>query len=95
MSKICELTGKRPMSGHNVSHANNKTKRKFYPNIKKVTLKSEILKKNIKVKISVRALKAVDLRGGIDQFILRAKNKNLSLRIRKIKKILLAKSNIH
>jgi len=80
MSNICELTGKRPMSGHKVSHANNKTKRKFYPNIKKVSLKSEMLKKNISLKISTRALKAVDFRGGLDQFLIRAKNKNLTIR---------------
>ena len=50
MANICELTGKKPMSGHKVSHANNKTKRKFYPNLKKVSLKSEILKKKSKFK---------------------------------------------
>ena len=72
MANICELTGKKPMSGHRVSHANNKTKRKFYPNLKKVTLKSEILKKNVNLKISTRALKAVDFRGGLDQFLIRS-----------------------
>ena len=78
MANICELTGKRPMSGHKVSHANNKTKRKFYPNLKKVSLKSELLKKNVSLKISTRALKAVDFRGGLDQFLIRAKNKNFN-----------------
>ena len=92
MANLCELTGKRPMSGHTVSHANNKTKRKFFPNIKKVTLRSEILNKNIRFKISTRALKAVDFRGGIDEFLIRAKNKKLALRVRKIKKAILAKS---
>ena len=92
MANLCELTGKRPMSGHKVSHANNKTKRKFFPNIKKVTLRSEILNKNIRFKISTRALKAVDFRGGIDEFLIRAKNKKLALRVRKIKKGILAKS---
>ena len=92
MSNLCELTGKRPMSGHKVSHANNKTKRKFYPNIKKVTLRSEILNKNIRFKISTRALKAVDFRGGIDEFLIRAKNKKLALKVRKIKKAILEKS---
>ena len=61
MANFCELTGKKPMSGNNVSHSNNKTKRKFYPNIKEA-LKSEILKRNIKVKLSARALKAVDFK---------------------------------
>jgi large subunit ribosomal protein L28 len=92
MANLCELTGKRPMSGHNVSHSNNKTKRKFFPNIKKVTLRSEILNKNIRFKISTRALKAVDFRGGIDEFLIRAKNAKLALRVKKIKKQILAKS---
>ena len=92
MANICELTGKRPMSGHKVSHANNKTKRKFYPNLKKVSLKSELLKKNVSLKISTRALKAVDFRGGLDQFLIRAKNKNLAPRIKKIKKALMVKN---
>ena len=92
MANLCELTGKRPMSGHTVSNANNKTKRKFYPNIKKVTLRSEVLNKNIRFKISTRALKAVDYRGGIDEFLIRAKNKKLALRVRKIKKEIMAKS---
>ena len=92
MANLCELTGKRPMRGNNVSHSNNKTQRKFIPNIKKVTLRSEILNKNIRFKISTRALKAVDFRGGIDEFLIRAKNAKLALRVKKIKKQILAKS---
>ena len=92
MANVCELTGKRPMSGHKVSHANNKTKRKFYPNLKKVSLKSELLKKNVSLKRSTRALKAVDFRGGLDQFLVRAKNKNLAPRVKKIKKALMIKT---
>ena len=56
MTKKCELTGKRPLKGHNVSHANNKTKRKFNPSIKKIKFKSDILKKNITFKVSTAAL---------------------------------------
>ena len=52
MSKKCELTGKNPLKGHNVSHANNKTKRRFLPNLKKVKFKSEILKKSLRLKVS-------------------------------------------
>ena len=92
MAKVCELTGKRPMSGNTVSHSNNKTKRKFYPNLKKVSLRSELLNKNISFKISTRALKAVDFRGGIDEFLIRAKNAKLALRVKKIKKQILSKS---
>ena len=89
MSKLCELTGKRPQTGHNVSHANNKTKRRFFPNLKKVSFKSEKLNRDIRIKICTRAIKAVDFRGGIDEFLLRAKNKNLSHRVKKIRKLLL------
>ena len=92
MANFCELTGNKPMSGNNVSHSNNKTKRKFYPNIKVVSLKSEILKRNIKVKLSARALKAVDFKGGLDEYLLKAKNKNLSPKIKKLRKIIISKN---
>jgi len=92
MANICELTGKRPMSGHKVSHAKNKSKRKFFPNLKKVSLKSELLKKNVSLKISTNALRAVDFRGSLDQFLIRTKNKNLAPRIKKLKKALMVKT---
>ena len=56
MSKKCELTGKAPLKGHTVSHSNNKTKRKFFPNLKKVTFKSEILKRNLRLNVTNAAL---------------------------------------
>ena len=65
MSKKCELTGKSPLKGHKVSHANNKVKRKFLPNLKKVTFKSELLKRNIRLNVSNSALRSVDYKGGI------------------------------
>ena len=85
MSKKCELTGKKPAKGHNVSHANNKTKRRFLPSIKKVKFRSEILKKNIKLNVSNSALRTVDFKGGIDQFLKSAKSIKLSKRARKLK----------
>ena len=85
MTKKCELTAKRPLSGHNVSHANNKTKRRFLPNIKKVKFKSDILKKNIKLNVSNNALKTVDFKGGIDNFLKSAKNFRLSKKAKKLK----------
>lgn len=85
MTKKCELTAKRPLSGHNVSHANNKTKRRFLPNIKKVNFKSDILKKNIKLNVSNNALKTVDFKGGIDNFLKSAKNFRLSKKAKKLK----------
>ena len=92
MSKKCELTGKIPLKGHKVSHANNKTKRKFLPNLKKVKFKSDVLKKNIRLTVSNAALRSVDKKGSFDQFIKSAKAKNLSFRLKKLKKTLLSKS---
>jgi len=91
MSKKCELTGKIPLKGHNVSHANNKTKRRFLPNLKKVKFTSEILKRNLRLKVSNTAVRSVDKKGGFDQFLKDVKIKNLSPRLKKIKKIILAK----
>ena len=83
MSYKCELTCKRPLIGHNVSHANNKTKRKFNPSIKKIKFKSDILKKNITLKVSNAALRTVDFKGGIDKFLSSAKAFKLSKRAKK------------
>ena len=69
MSKKCELTGKIPLAGNNVSHANNKTKRRFLPNLKKVTFKSDLLKRNIKLNVSNSAIRSVDKKGGLDLFL--------------------------
>ena len=92
MSKKCELTGKNPLKGHKVSHANNKTKRRFLPNLKKVRFKSEILNKSLKLNVSNAGVRSVDKKGSFDQFIKSAKNKNLSFRLKKLKKTLLSKS---
>ena len=85
MSKKCELTGKKPAKGHNVSHANNKTKRRFLPSIKKVRFKSDILKKNVRLNVANSALKTVDFKGGIDKFLQSSKSTNLSKRAKKLK----------
>ncbi len=85
MSKRCELTGTSPLKGHNVSHAKNKTKRRFLPNLKKVNFKSDILKKNVKLVVTNSALRTVDFKGGLDKFLLTAKNKNLSKKVKKLK----------
>ena len=92
MSKKCELTGKIPMKGHNVSHANNKTKRRFLPNLKKVTFKSRLLKRNLKITASNAGVRSVDKKGSFDDFLKSVKNKNLSPRLKKLKKTLLIKS---
>lgn len=92
MSKKCELTGKIPLKGHKVSHANNKTKRRFLPNLKNVKFKSEILNKNIRLTVSNAGVRSVDKKGSFDQFIKDVKVKNLSMRLRKLKKSILSKS---
>ena len=91
MSKRCELTGISPLKGHNVSHAKNKTKRRFLPNLKKVTFKSDILKKNIKLNVSNAALRTVDFKGGLDKYLLSAKNSILSSKVKKIKQFITSK----
>ena len=92
MSKRCELTGVSPLKGHNVSHAKNKTKRRFLPNLKKVTFKSDKLKKNVRLNVTNSALRTVDFKGGLDKFLLSAKSANLSKKVRKIKASISAKS---
>jgi len=92
MSKKCELTGKIPLKGHKVSHANNKVKRRFLPNLKKVKFTSNILKRNLRLNVSNAGVRSVDKKGSFDQFLKNAKNKNLSPRLKKIRKTILAKT---
>ncbi len=91
MSKRCELTGVSPLKGHNVSHSNNKTKRKFLPNLKKVSFKSDILKRNVRLNVTNSALRTVDFKGGLDKFLKNAKSKNLSKRAKKLKTSIISK----
>ena len=92
MPKKCELTGKNPMKGHNVSHANNKTKRRFLPNLKKVKFTSELLKRSVKLTVSNAGVRSVDKKGTFDQFLKSVKNKDISPRLKKLKKSILIKS---
>ncbi len=85
MSKRCELTGVSPLKGHNVSHSNNKTKRRFLPNLKKVIFKSDLLKKNIRLNVTNAAVRTVDFKGGLDRFLKTAKKNKLSQKVKKIK----------
>ncbi|WP_264210398.1 50S ribosomal protein L28 [Leisingera thetidis] len=86
MSRRCELTGKGPMTGNNVSHAKNRTRRRFLPNLNDVTLQSETLGRGVKLKISAAALRSVDHRGGLDAFLAKAKDEELSANALKVKK---------
>src|SRR5690606_2696354 len=86
MTRQCELTGKLPLSGQLRSHAENKTKRKFRPNLCRVTLMSDILGRSFRLRVCARALKSVEHRGGLDAFLLKAKDEELSDRCRKLKR---------
>jgi large subunit ribosomal protein L28 len=86
MTRRCELTGKLPLSGQLRSHAENKTKRKFRPNLCDVTLISDALGRKVKLRISAHALKSVEHRGGLDAFLLKASDEDLSERCLKLKR---------
>jgi len=86
MSRVCELTGKSVQYGNNVSHANNKTGRRFLPNLCNVTLISELLGSSFRLRICAHALRSVEHRGGLDAFLLKADEKELSQRARLLKR---------
>ena len=92
MSKKCELTGKNPMKGHNVSHANNKTKRRFLPNLKKVKFTSELAGRSLRLTVSNSGVRSVDKKGSFDEFLKSVKARDLSSRLKKLKKTLISKS---
>ena len=91
MSRRCELTGVGPMTGHNVSHSNIKTKRRFLPSLADTALQSEALGQSFRLKISNAAPRTLDFRGGLDAFLVKAKDDVLSPRARKIKRQVKAK----
>ncbi len=86
MARRCELTGKGVMTGNNVSHALNRTRRRFLPNLCTVTLMSESLERSVKLKVSAQALRTVEHRGGLDLFLLKAKDIELSKRALLVKR---------
>ena len=88
MARRCELTGKGVMTGHHVSHANNKTKRVFRPNLQEVSLASEALGQKLRLRISMNALRSVDHSGGIDAFLMNAKDAALSERALRFKRLI-------
>ena len=92
MSRKCELTGKSPLKGHKVSHANNKAKRKFFPNLKKVTFKSDVLKRNVKLRVSNAALRTVDYKGGLDFYLKNVKSFKRSTKAKKLKNKIITKA---
>jgi large subunit ribosomal protein L28 len=86
MSRICELTGRSRQVGHNVSHANNKTKRVFLPNLQNVTLMSESLERSVRLRVSTHGLRSVEHVGGLDNWLLKTSDEKLSLRARRLKR---------
>ena len=86
MARRCELTGKTVQSGHNVSHANNKTKRVFRPNLQTVSLASETLGQTVSLRVSMNALRTLDRRGGLDVFLVKARDEKLSPKALKLKR---------
>ena len=86
MARRCDLTGKTVQTGNNVSHANNKTRRRFLPNLLNVTLLSDVLGRSVHLRISANALKTVDHRGGFDAFLMAAKDTELSPRALELKR---------
>jgi large subunit ribosomal protein L28 len=86
MARRCELTGKAVLSGNNVSHANRRTRRRFLPNLCNVTLESEALKKRVRLTISAAALRTVEHRGGLDAFLVKARDDELSLKAKRLKR---------
>lgn len=86
MSRVCELTGKGRQIGHNVSHANNKTKRTFLPNLQNVTLISDTLGRSIRLRVSAHGLRSVEHVGGLDNWLLKTREDDLSLRARRLKR---------
>lgn len=91
MSRRCELTGVGPMVGHNVSHSNIKTKRRFLPALSPATLQSDALGQSFRLRVSNAALRTLDFKGGLDSFLVGARDENLSPRALKIKKQVKAK----
>jgi large subunit ribosomal protein L28 len=92
MSRICELTGKGRQVGHNVSHANNKTKRTFLPNLQNVTLLSDTLGESVKLRVSTHGLRSVEHVGGLDNWLAKTRDEKLSLKARRLKRAIAKKA---
>ena len=86
MARRCELTGKAVLTGNNVSHAKRRTRRRFLPNLCNVTLQSDVLKKRVRFTVSANALRSVEHRGGLDAYLLKAGEDELSLKARRLKR---------
>ena len=93
MVKRCSITNKKPMSGNNVSHAVNKTKRRFLPNLQNVSFFSEILGKKVRLKVTSKGIKTVEKKGGIDNYVITSKSSMLAPEIIKLKKLIVSRKD--
>ena len=91
MSQVCQVTGKRPIVGNNVSHANNKTKRTFLPNLQNVTLLSDALERSVTLRVSTHGLRSVEHNGGLDNWLVKTSDEKLSLKARRLKRDIVKK----
>ena len=94
MSRVCELTGKTRQVGNNVSHANNKTKKTFLPNLQNVTLLSDALERSVKLKVSTHGRRSVEHVGGLDNWLAKTNDEKLSLRVRRLKREIAKKASV-
>ena len=92
MAKRCQITGKSVMSGNNVSHSNNRTRRRFLPNLQVTTMQSEILGRTLKLRVSTSAIRTVEKHGGLDPFLIQARNSELADEARALKSEIMAAS---
>ncbi|MDC1382129.1 50S ribosomal protein L28 [Candidatus Puniceispirillum sp.] len=90
MAKRCQITGKTVMSGNNVSHANNRTRRRFLPNLQATRMHSEILDRKVNLRVSTSAMRTVEKHGGLDAFLMQARNAKLAVEARELKREIMA-----
>ena len=90
MAKRCQLTGKGVMSGNNVSHANNRTRRRFLPNLQRTSMQSEILDRKVNLRVATSAMRTVEKHGGLDAFLLQARNAELAEEAQQLKREIVA-----
>ena len=92
MSNTCELTGKKYLSGNNVSHAKNRTKRRFLPNLQNISFLSEKLGKKVQLKVAASTIRTVEKKGGLDEFLITTSNTKLPTQALKLKKLIISKN---
>ena len=93
MAKVCDISGKRPLKGNNVSHAKNKTRRRFMPNLQSISFMSEVLGRKIQLKVATSTIRTVEKKGGLDDFLINTPNSKLPEKAKKIKKTIINKNN--